>query len=203
VKTLLFAAGLVAACTLNAADFRNATWGMSPEQVIKSEKVKLEDDKDDPDSYLAGNLNLLGHKASVAYLFKYKKLYHALYDIKFTKKNNLKLARKTLAKLATILKKKYGTENIKERLVYGDRYKGKQNTKPTIKNFDQFEAEFVREWHLPRTTIKLILQSDKSYRQTTEYWIFVRYEVANKKQVFSKWEENIKKREEKQAENEL
>jgi hypothetical protein len=204
VKTLLFAAGLVAACTLNAADFRNATWGMTPEQVIKSEKVKLKKNISNKNIiYLTGTCKLQNQIARVIYRFKYNKLYLASYEIKFSNKTELQSAQSCVSQLAAILKKKYGTETIKERLVYGYRYRGNHSKKPTLKDFQNYMAEYTREWHLTNKKIKLSLECDEVRYKHTGYYVSIIYEMANCKSVFKKWKQEDAKKTVSQTETQL
>jgi hypothetical protein len=113
VKTLLFAAGLVAACALNAADFRNANWGISPEQVIKSEKIKLEKDFTNNKGSLDGKCKILGYSADLVYMFEENRLLRTFYLIDFPTSAKLAEAQKLFYAFKKILSKKYGTPSTR------------------------------------------------------------------------------------------
>jgi hypothetical protein len=205
VKTLLFAAGLVAACALNAADFRNATWGMSPKQVIKSEKIKLEESKlKKRPLRLRGKTKLLGSNASVIYDFIHDKFIQGRYVIQFINFSNSK---KTFQTISKILSQKYGNPKIKEKFIFFDK---NNKAKPTLNDFHNGTAKLESVWQRKDLTLKVSLDARENEEAEYDkkapkviYILFIDYAIPNPKKVLAQWkqEENLKTA--KQAESQL
>jgi hypothetical protein len=205
VKTLLFAAGLVAACTLNAADFRNATWGMSPEQVIKSEKIKLIKESYDTELYLKGKSNLLNHSCNVCYMFKYDKFFKAYYVISFPIGTNLSKPQKVFHQLKKILTNKYGSSSAKPSLQLC--HYSPQKGDLTIADLKNGVAKLTCKWKKSGTDIELKLWKINSKYQNGQwlkvYILAIYYKIQNKEQTLSKWKQEDAKKAVSQTETQL
>jgi uncharacterized membrane protein len=205
VKTLFFAASLVAACALNAADFRNATWGMSPEQVIKSEKIKLEKDSSANKISLRSKVKLLNYDAQMTYMLGHNKLFRAYYLIDFPTSAKLAEAQKLFYAFKKILSKKYGSYSKNPYLQPYDPKKKKDGL--TITDLKNGNAEFICKWVNKNSDIELKLwkrESDyKDGKWLKTYGIMINYEILNPKKALAQWKQNDAKKAEKQAESQL
>jgi hypothetical protein len=204
VKTLLFAAGLVAACALNAADFRNATWGMSPEQVIKSEKIKLKKDFTGSKGSLNSKCKLLGYPAKLAFMFEANRLFRTYYSVYFPISTDLPKSQKVFYTFKKMLSKKYGTSSKPSlQLCYFSDKKGKLS----IDDLKAGDAKLTCKWKKSGTNIELKLWRINSKYDNGKwlkaYGVMIIYEVANKKQVFAQWKQEDAKKAVSQTEAQL
>jgi len=102
-------------------DFRKVRWGMSKDDVMKREKSKPDEENENGIVY---HDEILGHKATLAYLFTNGKLYCASYLLDNSQYSNNNKYVDAYTEIATSLTEKYGKPTNKKDIWSKDLYKG-------------------------------------------------------------------------------
>lgn len=160
-------------------DFRSASWGLSKEQVKKTETAHLVDASDDILLYRGEIANL---KSQIAYKFVDDTLYYGIYLIseKYSNPNNYITS---FNKLKGLLSEKYGEPKRDKKVWKGSLYKG------DVENYGiavtSGELVYAANWETESTDICIMLSGNNFVPQFA-----VMYESKQYKSLAEKAEKN-------------
>jgi len=149
MKYLLFLLLVIFSIPEHSADFRNTFWGMSKEQVVKTEKAEMLNEIENKVTYLETVVN---YPALVVYNFENNKLIWGSYGFKQVNDTDDEYLQDFI-NFNTVLTNKYGKSKNLDRWTNKDS-EYKDNPVSAVREGD---LVMWRSWETPTTVIKLIM----------------------------------------------
>ncbi len=168
IFVLLFIVGMVTQVKLSWGDtynFRHTSWGMTPEEVIASERMApIEKDE----TMIKYNTQILNKNVELLYLFAQNKLIGASYKLDENYLNSERFI-KTYTRFKGELIKKYGQPNKEITQWKNDAFKSDRSKWGIALSLGYLE--YFTFWEIPGTTVSCGLKEENYYVLCSiEYW---------------------------------
>lgn len=157
-------------------DFRKTKWGMSPENVLKSESLTPVLQKADMIIY---ETRVLQKDVRIVYLFNEKQLFRARYILNKDYMNKNRYIR-DYKDFKGILTKKYGSPDEDTTYWFNDKYKNDPQNFGTA--FSEGHLMYYSKWKTPSTMIENILGGENSKVNCLVAYTSRKLESLHKKQ---------------------
>ena len=168
IFVLLFIVGMVTQVKLSWGDtynFRHTSWGMTPEEVIASERMApIEKDE----TMIKYNTQILNNNVELLYLFAQNKLIGASYKLDENYLNSERFI-KAYTRFKGELIKKYGQPNKEITQWKNDAFKSDRSKWGIALSLGYLE--YFTFWEIPGTTVSCGLKEENYYVLCSiEYW---------------------------------
>jgi hypothetical protein len=168
ILMLIFIAGMVAQVKISGADtynFRHTKWGMTPEEVVASERM---DPVEKDEKMIKYQTQILDKKVELLYLFAQNKLVGASYMLDENYLNSERFI-KIYTRFKEELIKKYGPPNKEITNWKNDAFKSNRSKWGIAVSLGYLE--YFTFWETSATTVSCGLKEDNYYVLcSVEYW---------------------------------